>query len=175
MSVTAPPILTYFGAPEGAIPTVIDERIHYFSPLEQDRLNMRQFQELDELTFLTKLATREGRLHAPLRKMSIASIDAGLYLDSFPTRDLRQALSLRYGIAKETLLAEIDNRLKLEVIQKKVKATNKPASMKESSPKPHDKPKPNPLPVATHTVEPVLPEPKSEPPPKRRDNEQVWQ
>jgi hypothetical protein len=57
--------------------------------------------------------------------MSIASIDPGLYVDSFPTWDLRQALSMRHGLLRETILTEIDNRLKHEVNQKKVKTQNK--------------------------------------------------
>jgi hypothetical protein len=122
MSITLPPIYEHFGGPAGPIPQVIDERIHEFSPEEQDRMGARRFQTLGTLTFLAKLATREGRLHAPLREMSIAAVDAGFYVDSFPTDELRRMLSARYGFSKEALLAQIE--------QQAFKAVKKKQSLK---------------------------------------------
>jgi hypothetical protein len=164
--------------PSSPIPKVIDYRSVEFTPEEQDRIGLRQFQTLNEMEFLVKLATQEGRLHAPLRKMSIASIDAGLYTDSFPTSELRQALSLRYGLPQETILAEIERRSIEGLLPQPSKANtreSKPARLKgkdRSSPQPHDIPS---LPVSANPVEPVLSGPKSEPTPKSVEDEDLFQ
>jgi hypothetical protein len=156
MSVTLPPIYEMFGGPAGPIPKIIDYRTVEFTPEEQDRMGMNRFQKLDELTFLTKLATREGRLHAPLRKMSIASIDPGLYLDSFPTGELRQMLSARHGFQKAAILEQIEQQSLKSVKKKPVQASKEPAKLNNS----HDST--NHLSVTPAPAKPV-PAPRKEP------------
>lgn len=133
MKIDPMPIMTFFGGSEFPTPKVIDHRTIELSPAEQSLLGMRQFQELEKLTFLVKLATAEGNLAAPLQKMSIASIDAGLYPDPLHISQVRRLLSSRHGFEKDRLLAEIDKRLSWEVPKKQVKSPHESAKLNNSS------------------------------------------
>lgn len=134
------PMLSFLGGPDHPTPGVIDHRTVEFTPEEQYLMGTRRFQELEKLTFLTKLATAEGNLSAPLRPMSIASIDPGLYPDPFQMDHIRQLLSSRYGLSKEALLAQIEKQTRREATKKQLKAPENKAKLKNSSTKSYDLP-----------------------------------
>jgi hypothetical protein len=163
------PIMTYFGDSEFPRPKVIDYKIIEYTPEEQYLMGMRRFQELEELTFLTRLATREGNLTAPLRKMSIASIDAGHYLDAFAADEARQQLSARHGLPKADLLAQIEQH-SLKIVKKKQShASKEPARLNST----HDST--NHIPVTTKPATPVPAPRKQSGVPSEPDDESVFQ
>lgn len=137
MKIDPLPILAFFGGPTYATPKIIDYRSVEFTPEEQYLMNLRRFQELEKLTFLVKLARGEGNLHAPLRVMSIASIDGGLYPDPFHMNQVRQLLSARYGPSQERLLSQRGKQTRRETTKKPLKTPEEKAKLEVSSPPAH--------------------------------------
>lgn len=91
-------------------PMMIDERLLLFTPEEQTLLNSYDFMDLGRFEFLVRAPKREGDLRAPLRKVSIAGLDRGLYPDGELVAQARRLLMKRQGRPVGEVLTEIAAR-----------------------------------------------------------------
>jgi hypothetical protein len=91
-------------------PYVIDHRPVEFTPEEQTLLNSYDFMDLRRFQFLVRASAREGDSQAPLRRVSIARFDAGLYPDEGLVTRARELLMRRDGRPVRKVLAEIAAR-----------------------------------------------------------------
>lgn len=102
---TEPIYASYQGMSE-----VIDHRSVEFTRDEQTYLDALQLLDLPKFTFLAAIAQDEGSLPTSLQRLSIASIDAGQYVDAERVERARRALVERDGRRVEDVLAEIARR-----------------------------------------------------------------
>lgn len=92
------------------IPYVIDLRPVEFTPEEQTLLNSYDFMDLGRFEFLVRAPQREGDLRAPLRRVSIARLDRGLYPNQELVAQARELLMKRHGRPVGEVLTEIAAR-----------------------------------------------------------------
>lgn len=93
---------------------VIHGITHYrtteYSIEEQINLNSEVFLTLQRFHFLAGLAEREGELPTTLAPVTIAHLDAGLFVDKAKTTRLRAKLTARDGTPEEAVHREIAAR-----------------------------------------------------------------
>jgi hypothetical protein len=89
---------------------VIDLRPVEFTPEEQTLLNSYDFMDLGQFEFLVRAAQREGDLRAPLRRISIARFDRGIYPDDGLIGQARELLMKRQGRPVREILTRISAR-----------------------------------------------------------------
>jgi hypothetical protein len=89
---------------------VIDYRPVEFTPEEQSLSNGYEFMDLQRFEFLVRAPRREGDLRAPLRRVSIAGLDRGLYPDQELVARARGLLMKRHGRSVREVLGEIAAR-----------------------------------------------------------------
>jgi hypothetical protein len=91
-------------------PEVIDHRTVEFTADEQFLLVADRIRSLPKFHFLVRPASGEGNLTGPLRLVSMARLDAGLYPDEALVAEVRRRLRQRDGAPIALLLAEIEQR-----------------------------------------------------------------
>ena len=94
-------------------PYVVDLRPIEFTIDEQTLLSSYEFMDLDKFEFMVRAPQQEGSLRAPLRKISMADLDRGLYPDEALVADARRQLAERDGRPVEEVLAEIEARRRI--------------------------------------------------------------
>jgi hypothetical protein len=103
----------WFAEPVLRTPVVIDQRNIYFSPEEQDRLASYRFMDLRRFEFLVRSARAEGDVQGQLKKVSIAGLDRGLYLNNWWVSRARELLMQCRGWKVDEVLEEIAARLEV--------------------------------------------------------------
>lgn len=123
------PILTFLGAPEFAMPRVIDKRTIEYTIDEQRVLSSYALLELRKFQFLTKMPMAEGDLTGTVELMDLSSLDPGQYPNEERLAETRRRLAERSGFSKDELLAEIERRTHTLRSKKQVKAPIEPAKL----------------------------------------------
>jgi predicted ABC-class ATPase len=93
------------------IASAIDHRPVEFTIEEQALLRSYRIAARERFEFLVRPAPAEGSFVAPLRAMSIAGLDGGLYVNEALVAQARGMLSRRDGIPISEVLSAIDLRL----------------------------------------------------------------
>lgn len=91
-------------------PFVVDHTSNEFTTEEQIKIHAKKFLDLQPFQFLVCLPNQEGSLIGPLRKMSIANLDPGLFPDAELVDYSRNFLMRRDGQPLEIVLSEIQAR-----------------------------------------------------------------
>lgn len=91
-------------------PFIVDQRPIDHTIEEQRKLNGQKFRELQPFEFYARVPSREGAIVAPLQKLTIATMDPGIYTNRAVVDELRSLLLGREGIALSEVLEDIAER-----------------------------------------------------------------
>jgi hypothetical protein len=108
-------------------PYVVDHRPVEFTPEEQTLLSSHDFMDLGRFEFLVRAVQCEGDLRPPLRRISIAGLDCGLYPNEDLVTQARKLLMERHGRSVGEVLTEIAAR------QQRLVSGPSPAALEVSS------------------------------------------
>ena len=108
--------------------TLIDTNPVYWSIQEQELLASQRFLDLQPFHFLVKASTGEGNATGPLVPLSIANIDAGIWVNEPVVARLREHLADQSGQPVHTLLAAAHSPVQAQAVAVEEPVAPPPAS-----------------------------------------------